>query len=139
LEKIPIVKKIAAPWLFALLIAWPGHAEEWTVGIDRSRAGEKLLEREALLLNECARPLETVVVERLSTVEISAIGRVFGIPPAAVRKFRRGTSLAPQGHLLREALWYTIWYEAYPGSGGAGRLTLRVEPGGRTIIEEKHW
>lgn len=108
------------------------------LGIDRSRAGEKLLTHEAALLDECAKPLETVEVGRLTIGEISVIGRVFGVPPAAVRKFRRGISLAPEGHPLRETLWYTIWYDAYPGSAGAGRLTLRVEPGG-TVIEEKHW
>ncbi len=127
-----------APWCSVLLIVWSGHADEWVLGLDRSRAGERLLAHEAVLLDECAKPLETVIVESLSVVEISAIGRVFGVPPAAVRKFRRGVSLAPEGHPLRETLWYTIWYEAYPGSGGAGRLTLRVEPGG-LIIEEKHW
>jgi len=132
------LKRIAVPWCLAVFIAWSGHADEWTLGIDRSRAGEKLLAHEAALLNECVKALETVGAERLSIVEISAIGRVFGVPPAAVRKFRRGISLAPQGHPLRAALWYTIWYEAYPGSKGAGRLTLRVEPDG-TIIEEKYW
>jgi hypothetical protein len=132
------VKRTVAPWCLVLLIVWSGHADEWGLGIERSRTGEELLAHEVLLMDECANPLETVVVESLSVAEISVIGRVFAVPPAVVRKFRRGISLAPQGHPLRQTLWYTIWYEAYPGSRGAGRLTLRVEPGG-TIIEEKYW
>ncbi len=124
--------------LCALGCAWAVHAAVWGRGVDRSRAGERLLVHEMAQMDACIEPMHTVSVSELPIVHISAIGRAFGVPPASLRQFRRGYSLAPEGHRLRQTRWYTIWYDAFPGSGGPGQLTLRVGSDG-TIIEQKRW
>ena len=113
-------------------------ADVWGDGIDRSRAGERLLVHEMMQMETCVEPMRTILVDQLPIVDVSAIGRAFGIPPARLRQFRRGYSLAPDGHPLRQTRWYTVWYEAFPGSGGDGKMTLRVSKDG-TIIEQRHW
>ncbi len=90
------------------------------------------------MLEESIGALTTVEVKTLSIAEVSVMGRVFGVPPASIQKFRWGHSLAPAGHLLCQTLWYTIWYDAYPGSRGSGQLTLRVDRD-RRVVEEKRW
>lgn len=113
-------------------------ADVWGDGIDRSRAGERLLVHEMMQMETCVEPMRTILVDQLPIVDVSAIGRAFGVPPARLRQFRRGYSLAPDGHPLRQTRWYTVWYEAFPGSGGDGKMTLRVSKDG-TIIEQRHW
>ena len=110
----------------------------WGDGIDRSRAGEQLLVHEMMQMETCVEPMRTILVDQLTIVDVSAIGRAFGVPPARLRQFRRGYSLAPDGHPLRQTRWYTVWYEAFPGSGGDGKMTMRVSKDG-TIIEQRHW
>ena len=114
------------------------YAAVWGDGIDRSRAGERLLVHEMMQMETCVEPMRTILVDQLPIVDVSAIGRAFGVPPARLRQFRRGYSLAPDGHPLRQTRWYTVWYEAFPGSGGDGKMTLRVSKDG-TIIEQRHW
>ena len=110
----------------------------WGDGIDRSRAGERLLVHEMMQMETCVEPMRTILVDQLAIVDVSAIGRAFGVPPARLRHFRRGYSLAPVGHPLRQTRWYTVWYEAFPGSNGDGKMTMRVSNDG-TIIEQRHW
>ena len=110
----------------------------WGDGIDRSRAGERLLVHEMMQMETCVEPMRTILVDQLPIVDVSAIGRAFGVPPARLRQFRRGYSLAPDGHPLRQTRWYTVWYEAFPGSNGDGKMTMRVSNDG-TIIEQRHW
>jgi len=110
----------------------------WGDGIDRSRAGERLLVHEMMQMETCVEPMRTILVDQLAIVDVSAIGRAFGVPPARLRQFRRGYSLAPDGHPLRQTRWYTVWYEAFPGSNGDGKMTMRVSNDG-TIIEQRHW
>ena len=110
----------------------------WGDGIDRSRAGERLLVHEMMQMETCVEPMRTILVDQLPIVDVSAIGRAFGVPPARLRQFRRGYSLAPDGHPLRQTRWYTVWYEAFPGSNGYGKMTMRVSNDG-TIIEQRHW
>ena len=110
----------------------------WGDGIDRSRAGERLLVHEMMQMETCVEPMRTILVDQLAIVDVSAIGRAFGVPPARLRQFRRGYSLAPDGHPLRQTRWYTVWYEAFPGSNGDGKMTMRVCNDG-TIIEQRHW
>lgn len=124
--------------LSILLHGWTVCAAVWNDSVDRTRAGERLLPHEMMQMETCVEPMRTVSVDRLRIVDVSAIGRAFGIPPAKLRQFRRGYSLAPEGHPLRQTRWYTVWHEAFPGSGGSGKLTLRVRPDG-TIIEQKSW
>ena len=110
----------------------------WGDRIDRSRAGERLLVHEMMQMETCVEPMRTILVDQLPIVDVSAIGRAFGVPPARLRQFRRGYSLAPDGHPLRQTRWYTVWYEAFPGSNGDGKMTMRVSKDG-TIIEQRHW
>jgi len=110
----------------------------WGDGIDRSRAGERLLVHEMMQMETCVEPMRTILVDQLAIVDVSAIGRAFGVPPARLRQFRRGYSLAPDGHPLRQTRWYTVWYESFPGSNGDGKMTMRVSNDG-TIIEQRHW
>ena len=110
----------------------------WGDGIDRSRAGERLLVHEMMQMETCVEPMRTILVDQLAIVDVSAIGRAFGVPPARLRQFRRGYSLAPDGHPLRQTRWYTVWYEAFPGNNGDGKMTMRVSNDG-TIIEQRHW
>jgi len=124
--------------LSIVLHGWTVCAAVWNDSVDRTRAGERLLAHEMMQMETCVEPMRTVPVDRLRIVDVSAIGRAFGVPPARLRQFRRGYSLAPEGHPLRQTRWYTVWYEAFPGSGGSGKLTLRVRPDG-TIIEQKSW
>ena len=114
------------------------YAAVWGDGIDRSRAGERLLVHEMMQMETCVEPMRTILVDQLPIVDVSAIGRAFGVPPARLRQFRRGYSLAPDGHPLRQTRWYTVWYEAFPGSNGDGKMTMRVSNDG-TIIEQRHW
>lgn len=125
----------ALGWLLAASLV---HAAVWGDGMDRSRAGQRLLVHEMMQMETCVEPLRTISVDELPVVDVSAIGRAFGVPPAAVRQFRRGYALAPAGHPLDQTRWYTIWYDAFPGIQGPGQSTLRVERDG-TIIEQKHW
>jgi len=124
--------------LSIVLHGWTVCAAVWNDSVDRKCAGERLLAHEMMQMETCVEPMRTVSVDRLRIVDVSAIGRAFGVPPARLRQFRRGYSLAPEGHPLRQTRWYTVWYEAFPGSKGSGKLTLRVRPDG-TIIEQKSW
>lgn len=59
-----------------------------TGDVDRSRAGETLLKHEVGMMEEWVYPYATVDANWLPIVNISAMGRAFGVRPAAIRQFR---------------------------------------------------
>tara|TARA_B100000902_G_scaffold386739_1_gene429786 strand:- start:368 stop:781 length:414 start_codon:yes stop_codon:yes gene_type:complete len=112
----------------------------WDVGEDRTRFGERLLLHEVQILNSVSKLFLTVDAESFSVRERSAMGRVFRLPPASIKKFRRGMSFAPVGHHLNKTHWYTVWFaEKSQVDGESIELrTLRIV-NGDMVVEEKYW
>ena len=104
---------------------------------DRSRAGEVIPEHEIAVMKRGIAVFTTIDVGTLKPPQVSMMGRVFRVRPAAIRKFRWGRSMSPAGHPLAQAIWYTIWYEGEFG-GGLVNVTLRVDRE-RRVIEEAEW
>ena len=112
----------------------------WDVGEDRTRFGERLLLHEVQILNSVSKLFFTVDAESFSVRERSAMGRVFRLPPASIKKFRRGMSFAPVGHHLNKTHWYTVWFAEERSADGESIevRTLRVV-NGDMVVEEKYW
>lgn len=112
----------------------------WDVGEDRTRFGERLLLHEVQILNSVSKLFFTVDAESFSVRERSAMGRVFRLPPASIKKFRRGMSFAPVGHHLNKTHWYTVWFAEQRSADGESIevRTLRVV-NGDMVVEEKYW
>jgi len=131
------VHKGSVPPIAVILLLAP-HCVDASGKIDHSRAGEMLLRHEIGMMEEWVYPYATVEAYWLPVVNISAMGRAFGVRPAAIRKFRWGRSLAPRGHNLAESVWYTIWHQGEGGATTLRRTTLRVGVDGR-VIEKFEW
>ena len=131
------VFKAAWPLLIVALSTAPRCADA-TGTVDRSRAGERLLRHEVGMMEEWVYPYATVEAYWLPVVNVSAMGRAFGVRPSAIRQFRWGRSLAPRGHFLARTFWYTIWHQSEGNSTLMRRTTLRVGVDGR-VIEKFEW
>ena len=81
------VFKAAWPLLIVALSTAPRCADA-TGTIDRSRAGERLLQHEVGMMEEWVYPYATVEAYWLPVVNVSAMGRAFGVRPSAIRQFR---------------------------------------------------
>ena len=89
-------------------------------------------------MEEWIYPYATVEAYWLPVVNLSAMGRAFGVRPAAIRQFRWGYSLAPRGHFLAQSVWYTIWHQSEDEPTQLQRTTLRVDSDGK-VIEQLVW
>ena len=126
-------------WLLVATVITAGPDSIDKIGnVDRSRIGETLLRHEVRMMEECVYPYATVDARWLPTVTISAMGRVFHVRPAAIRRFRWGYSMAPERHVLEESVWYTIWHQSENDSAIVHRTTLRVDTCDR-VIEACEW
>lgn len=126
-------------WLLVTTVIAAGPDSTDKIGnVDRSRIGETLLRHEVRMMEECVYPYATVDARWLPTVTISAMGRVFHVRPAAIRRFRWGYSMAPKRHVLEESVWYTIWHQSESDSDIVHRTTLRVDTCDR-VIEACDW
>ena len=125
---------------YLVFFSFLDESYSWDIGEDRARLGERLLLHEMQLLNSSGNLFSTVEVQNLSVKQRSAIGRVFRLPPASIQKFRRGYSVAPDGHHLNQTNWYTVWFnnESLLNDNGVELRTLRVIDGD-IVVEEKYW
>ena len=125
---------------YLVFFSFLNESYSWDIGEDRTRLGERLLLHEMQLLNSSGNLFSTVEVQNLSVKQRSAIGRVFRLPPASIQKFRRGYSVAPDGHHLNQTHWYTVWFnnESLLNDNGVELRTLRVVDGD-IVVEEKYW
>jgi len=105
--------------------------------LDRSREGEAIPEYEIATMRGEIAVFTTIDVRSLDPPQVSMMGRVFRVRPAAIRQFRWGPSMAPVGHPLADTAWYTIWYDDEYRTDQAN-MTLRVD-GKRKIIEKAEW
>lgn len=124
--------------LIVVVVSSAPRCVDATGKVDRSRAGEMLLGHEIDMMEEWVYPFATVEASWLPVVNISAMGRAFGVRPATIRRFRWGYSLAPREHLLAESVWYTIWHQHEDDHTQLLRTTLRVGVNGK-VIEKFEW
>lgn len=117
-----------------LLSPWPGGMVYPEVQPDRSRAGQLPEDGQLAVARGQIPALVTQDAATLGLAQLTALGRLFGVRPAGIHRFRWGPSMAPVGHPLAGTTWYTIWRASDVGLGEMV-VVLRLAPDGR-IIEQ---
>ena len=104
------------------------HAEP---AVDTEMRGRQVSEWELWTIAGKIPAFEAIQTRDLLPPQVSQMGRVFAVRPAAIEKFLWGRSMAPPTHRLAGTYWYTIWYvEAKTRQA----VTLRMDAE-RRIIE----
>ena len=99
--------------------------------VDTDMSGRQVSEWELWTITKKIRAFEAIRTEELLPPQVSQMGRVFAVRPAAIEKFLWGPSMAPPSHRLADTYWYTIWYAE---AKTIRTVTLRIDAE-RRIIE----
>ncbi len=78
--------------------------------VDTDMTGRQVTEWELWTITKKIRAFEAIHTQHLLPPQVSQMGRVFAVGPAAIEKFLWGPSMAPPTHRLAGTWWYTIWY-----------------------------
>lgn len=117
-----------------LLGPLPGTAAYPEVEPDRGRAGQLPEDGQLEAARGRVPPLVTEDAAALGLEQLTALGRLFGVRPAGIRRCRWGPSMAPAGHRLAGTTWYAIWRASEVGPGEVVSV-LRLAVDGR-ILEQ---
>ena len=94
-------------------------------------SGRQVSEWELGTITKKIRAFEAIQTEDLLPPQVSQMGRIFAVRPAAIERFLWGFSMAPPTHRLAGTRWYTVWYT---DAEIRHSVTLRMD-GERRIIE----
>lgn len=128
-----IRRLIAAVAILGTYLSAQAHGLEYSEReADRSRAGQIVDRYELEMMRGKVPIFTTVAIAGMEPVQVSAMGRIFEVRPAAIKRFRWGPSLAPAGHRLAGTIWYTIWFDEEDGPGQL-KATLRLRADGQIV------
>ena len=103
--------------------------------VDVAWSGRQVSEWELWTITKKILPFDVINTTDLEPTQVSQMGRVLGVRPSAIDRFRWGPSMAPPAHRLAGSYWYTVWYTT---EEGRRVLTLRLDAN-RYIVERVHW